>query len=379
MADALNAYLKLSAPYLSPCLISPTALADLVWIARLLPPVSASGFECRLGREEAQADFGVRFLGADGTRAALAGRGDPSLALSPSLFVHPVWERLRRFGVHWDEPGSLMREEIRDVFLEFDVDGPPSPVPIPSFFIEYERNAWRRLEAMEQSLALLWGEPLAPDVRARVVDCLAALPPEGYVSAVGAMFSRRFDGVRLCLQGLTADTMPGYLARMGWPGDPEELEAMLAPVAGRVERMALSLDVGAVVLPKVGVECHLAESLHEPDTERWTALLDTLVERGLCLPAKREALVGWLGHTHLRSRPETLPSNLRALSASLGPGALPVFLRRLNHLKLVLQPGQPPEAKAYLALIQRWLGHDGQRKRYVFGDLEEVRHAVLGA
>ncbi|MFL5353228.1 hypothetical protein [Archangium sp.] len=378
MADALNAYLKLSAPYLSPCLISPTALADLVWIARLLPPVSASGFECRLGREEAQADLGVRLLAADGSRAALAGRGDPSLALSPSLFVHPVWERLRRFGVHWDEPGTLLQEEIRDVFLEFDVDGPPSPVPIPSFFIEYERQAWRRLEALEQSLALLWGAPLAPAVRARVVDCLAALPPEGSVSAVGAMFSRRFDGVRLCLQGLTPGTMPGYLARIGWPGQPEELEAMLAPVAGRVERMALSLDVGAAVLPKVGVECHLAESLYEPDTERWTALLDVLVERGLCLPAKREALVGWLGHTHLRSRPETLPSNLRALSASLGPSALPVFLRRLNHLKLVLQPGQPPEAKAYLALLQRWLGHDGQRKRYVFGDVEEVRHAVLG-
>jgi hypothetical protein len=378
MADALNAYLKLSAPYLSPCLISPTALADLVWIARLLPPVSASGFECRLGREEAQADLGVRLLAADGSRAALAGRGDPSLALSPSLFVHPVWERLRRFGVHWDEPGTLLQEEIRDVFLEFDVDGPPSPVPIPSFFIEYERQAWRRLEALEQSLALLWGAPLAPAVRARVVDCLAALPPEGSVSAVGAMFSRRFDGVRLCLQGLTPGTMPGYLARIGWPGEPEELEAMLAPVAGRVERMALSLDVGAAVLPKVGVECHLAESLYEPDTERWTALLDVLVERGLCLPAKREALVGWLGHTHLRSRPETLPSNLRALSASLGPSALPVFLRRLNHLKLVFQPGQPPEAKAYLALLQRWLGHDGQRKRYVFGDVEEVRHAVLG-
>ncbi|MGZ3460812.1 MAG: hypothetical protein ACXU86_20175, partial [Archangium sp.] len=77
-------------------------------------------------------------------------------------------------------------------------------------------------------------------------------------------------------------------------------------------------------------------------------------------------------------RPEALPGNLRALAASLGSKALPVFLRRINHLKLVLQPGQPPEAKAYLALLQRWLGHDGQRQRYVFGDLEEVRGAVLG-
>jgi hypothetical protein len=378
MAATLTDYLKLAEPHLSPRLISPTALADIERISRLLPPVSASGFECRLGREEAQADFGVRFLAADGSRAVLAGRGDSGSALPSSLFTHPVWERLRCFGARWDEPGTLLHEEIGDVFLEFDVEGTPPPVPIPSFFIEYDRRASRHLEALEESLALLWGEPLAPAVQARVEECLAALPPGGRVSAVGAMFSRRFGGVRLCLQGLGPGTMPGYLARVGWPGAPDALEAMLARVAGRVERMALSLDVGPAVLPKVGVECHLAESLHEADSERWTSLLDSLVEQGLCLPAKRQALVDWLGHTHLRSRPEALPSNLRALSTSLGPKALPVFLRRINHLKLVLQPGQPPEAKAYLALLQRWLGHDGRRQRYVFGDLEEVRDAVLG-
>ena len=377
MAAALNEYLRLAEPHLSPRLISPTALADIERIARLLPPVSASGFECRLGREEAQADFGVRFLATDGSRAVLAGRADTGATLPSSLFTHPVWERLRHFGARWDTPGTLLREEIGDVFLEFDVEGTPPPVPIPSFFIEYGRQAWHRLEALEESLALLWGEPLAPAVRQQVVACLAALPSTGYISAVGAMFSRRFDGVRLCLQGLGPGTLPGYLARVGWPGDTAEVEALLAPVAGRVERLALSLDVGSAVLPKLGLECHLAESLHEADSERWASLLDVLVKQGLCLPAKREALVDWLGHTHLRSRPEALPGNLRALSASLGPQALPVFLRRINHLKLVLQPGAPPEAKAYLVLLQRWLGHDGRRQRYVFGDLEEVRDAVL--
>ncbi|HEX5749262.1 MAG TPA: hypothetical protein VFZ09_23740 [Archangium sp.] len=378
MSTALNEYLRLAEPHLSPRLISATALADLERLARLMPPVSASGFECRLGREEAQADFGVRFLASDGSRAMLAGRVDAGSALPSSLFSHPVWERLRRFGARWDTPGTLLEQELGDVFLEFDVEGTPPPVPIPSFFIEYDRRAWRRLEAMEEALALLWGEPLAPAVRERVVACLAALPSGGSVSAVGAMFSRRFDGVRLCLQGLGPSTLPYYLLRVGWPGDPREVEALLARVAGRVERMALSLDVGATVLPRLGVECHLADSLHEADSERWASLLDALVTQGLCLRAKRDALVEWLGHTHLRSRPEALPGNLRALSASLGPKALPVFLRRINHLKLVLQPGRPPEAKAYLVLIQRWLGHDGQRRRYVFGDLQEVRDAVLG-
>jgi hypothetical protein len=378
MAHALDEYLRLAEPHLSPHLVSPEALAHIGRIARLLPPVSASGFECRLGRTEALADFGVRLIATDGSRAVLAGREGADFTLPSSLLADPLWERLRRFGARWDEPGTLLREEIRDVFLEFDVIGPPPEVPIPSFFIEYVDAAHRRLEAMEESLALLWGEPLTPAVRERVVACLEALPPGARVSAVGAMFSRRFDGVRLCFHGLGVDTLPEYLGRIGWPGDRAGLEALLAGVADRVERLVLCLDVGASVLPKVGVECHQAESLQEPDAARWSLLLERLVEQGLCLPAKREALLGWLGNTHARARPESLPGNLRARCEAMGTQALPVFMRRINHLKLVHSPGERPEAKAYFVLLQRWLGYDGRRKRYVFGDFDEVRDALRG-
>lgn len=378
MADALNAYLRLAAPHLSPRLISPQALADLERIACQLPAVSVSGFECRLGQEEAQADLGVRLLAADGSRAALAGSSDAPGGLDPALFTHPVWQRLRRFGARWSEPHGLLDREIGDVFLEFDVEGAPAPVPIPSFFIEYGPGAHRRLEALEEALGLLWGEPLAPTVLARVRECLEALPPEGRLSAVGAMFSRRLEGVRLCVHGLGPDTLPAYLARIGWPGAPLEPREFLAGLQAPVQSMALSFDVGARVGPKLGVECHLAESLHEAEAPRWADVLEGLVTQGLCLPDKRTALLGWLGHTHLRSRPEALPEPLRSLHAALGARALPVFLRRINHVKLVFQPGHPPEAKAYLALIQRWLGQDSRRQRYVLGDLEEVRHVLAG-
>lgn len=378
MADALNAYLRLAAPHLSPRLISSQALADLERIACQLPPVSVSGFECRLGQEQAQADLGVRLLAADGSRAALAGRPEATGALDPALFTHPVWRRLRHFAARWSEPHGLLEREIGDVFLEFDVEGPPAPVPIPSFFIEYGPGAHRYLEALEEALALLWGEPLAPTVLTRVRECLEALPPEGRLSAVGAMFSRRAEGVRLCVHGLGPDTLPAYLARIGWPGEPHEPRELLAGLRAPVHSTALSFDVGARVGPKVGVECHLTDSLHEADTARWAGLLEGLVTQGLCSPDKRTALVAWLGHTHLRSCPEALPEPLRSLHAPLGGRALPVFLRRINHVKLVFQPGQAPEAKAYLALIQRWLAQDPRRPRYVLGDLEEVRALLAG-
>jgi len=378
MAHALDEYLRLAEPHLPLPLVSAEARAHIERIARLLPPVSASGFECRLGQAEALADFGVRLIATDGSRAVLAGREGADFTLPASLREHPLWERLRRFGARWDEPGTLLGEEIRDVFLEFDVVGAPPEVPIPSFFIEYVDAAHRRLEALEESLALLWGEPLAPAVRERVVACLEALPPGARVSAVGAMFSRRFDGVRLCFHGLSPDTLPDYLGRIGWPGDRAGLEALLAGVADRVERLVLCLGVGATVLPKVGVECHQAERLQEPDGARWSLLLERLVEQGLCLPPERDALLSWLGNTHARSRPEALPGNLRARAEAIGSQAVPVFMRRINHIKLVHSPGEPPEAKAYFVLLQRWLGYDGPRKRYVFGDFDEVRQALRG-
>lgn len=376
MGEALDAYLGIAAPHLSPRLVSPEALEHLGRIACQLPPTSVSGFECRLGQEEARADLGVRFLAEDGSRAVLAGRGDPEGRFALSRFTHPVWQRLRRFGARWDDPGSRLAEEVGDIFLEFDVEGPPEAEPLPAFFIEYARQAPRRLEVLEEALALLWAEPLAPAVRERLVACLAALPAGARVSAVGAMFSRRFEGVRLCLHGLTPATLPGYLERVGWPGTRADWEPLLTAVAPGVERIALGLDVGARVLPRLGVECHLAESLQEADTARWSSLLGELEVRGVCLPDKRRALLDWVGHTHLRARPEALPAHLRAQSAALGPQALPVFLRRINHVKLVFQPGQPPEAKAYLALIQRWLGRDRRHGRYVFGDLHEVRASL---
>ncbi len=377
VTTTLTDYLRLAAPHLPSSLLSPEGLAHLERLARLMPPVSASGFECRLGAPDPLADFGVRFLAADGSRAVLAGREDAPFHLPGFLLEHPVWRRLRDFGARWDTPGTRLHAEVGDIFLEFDVAGPPPEVPIPSFFIEYDKQARHRRETMEEALGLLWGEPLSPAVGERVGACLEALPAGAKVSAVGAMFSRRFEGVRLCLYGLGPRSIPEYLARVGWPGEPEALAAQLAGVADRVERFSLCFDVGTRVLPRVGVELHLAENLQE-DGARWRLLLERLVEQGLCLPSKRDALLGWLGHTHTRAHEATMPEHLRAVARAQQPELLCAFLRRLNHVKLVHAPGQPTEAKAYLGFLQAWVGYDASRQTYLLGDLERVRGAARG-
>jgi hypothetical protein len=365
-------FLRLAEPHLSSQLISSEGMEHLEKLARMMPRVCASGFECRLGDTAPLADFGVRFLPGDGSRAVLAGREEAGFQLPEVLRSHPVWQRLRRFGERWDTPGTLLHEEIEDIFLEFDVAGPPPEVPIPSFFIDFEKPARRRLETMEEALGLLWGEPISPAVRERVVACLEALPEGAHVFAVGAMFSRRFDGVRLCFHGMRPEAIPGYLARVGWPGEPAALAALISQVIDRSERMALCLDVSASVLPRVGVECQMVESM-EAGTEQWTLLLDRLVERGLCLQAKRDALLAWLGHIHSRANPELFPEELLAQGRALGPEAVAAFLRRISHIKLVHTPGQPPEAKAYLGFLQAWVIHDAARKKFTIGDVGRIQ------
>lgn len=342
-----------------------------------MPPVSASGFECRLGVPEPLADLGIRFMAADGTRALLVGHEGSDYHLPVDFLSHPVWQRLQHFSRRWEEPGSALGEEVADIFLEFDVSGEPPPVPVPSFFIEYEKRAHQRLAVLEESLGLLWGEPLEPRVYEQVRSCFEALPQRASVCAVGAMFSRQFPGVRLCLQGLEPAEVGAYLERVGWPGERAGLESLLEKVAGRVDRVSPCLDVGERVLPRVGLECALSEGSWE-EPERWALLLERLMEQGLCLPEKAAALRAWLGHTYLRSSPEALPGSLRALAQELSPHALPVFLRRINHIKLVYQPGQAPEAKAYLALLQFWLGYDVRARAWSLAELEKVRAVVGG-
>jgi hypothetical protein len=195
--------------------------------------------------------------------------------------------------------------------------------------------------------------------------CLDALPPEGLLCSVGAMFSREFDGVRLGFQGLAPSEIPHFLARIGWPGHVHEIEAI---VKWLPMRLALCIDVGETVLPKVGLECLIDGSLKQT-MPKWTEFLNTLVDKNVCLAEKRDALLEWFGYTHARANPAVWPENLRRLAATRGPNALGVFVRTLNHIKLSYQPDRPIEAKAYLSLLQSWLKYDQAAQRYALGDL----------
>jgi hypothetical protein len=101
----------------------------------------------------------------------------------------------------------------------------------------------------------------------------------------------------------------------------------------------------------------------KPQGPRWRIFLEELVARGLCLPAKRDALLAYPGQSSEETDPEWWPADLIRVSRFLGQRTTSALWRALHHVKIAYQPGRADaspalEAKAYLAVMQRWTGCD---------------------
>jgi hypothetical protein len=153
----------------------------------------------------------------------------------------------------------------------------------------------------------------------------------------------RGGALRLCVVGLSDGALLEYLRAVEWPGSASRLACALARAAramGACPAAAiLHLDIDDRVRARIGLEYVLARrpQMHRELAER--ALLDHLGDAGLCAPAKREALLQWPGWSI-----EALPHEL--WESLIG--------RRVNHIKVMYEGGEPVEAKAYLCFTHRF-------------------------
>jgi hypothetical protein len=351
MRYSLRDYLEVVTPYLDPKLVSPESLPHIQLITQLLPPVSFAGFECRLGQYNARTDFALGIFPFDAARDILAGSAATN-HMPDVLFGHDSWCRLRDFFLHWRDPTSLLHRGIEIVWLEFDVDGPPPDTPIPNLMFRFNSQSRQKHKIIETSLKFLLREPMTPSLQHTLFTCINALPVESKVT-LGVMLPRQVDVMRLSIEGIPTGQIPDYLARVGWPGPMDELEAVITMASRFVDTLVLDLDVGSNVFPKIGLECCLME--RNPEKEpRWKLLLDQLVQSGLCLPNKRDPLLAWYGSSSQTANGQAWPDNLRQLSSLLGPKVQSVVSRELSHIKLVYVPGSPLDAKAYLGFRYTW-------------------------
>jgi hypothetical protein len=309
-----------------------------------------------LGDRDATADFSCCITRVHGGDVILAGRSAVH-TLPEAWREHPVWDRVRRFCDAWVDPTSSLHSAVREIWLEFDVDGASTPeIPVPNVFLGpvVGRSAAACNWFVECAIPLLLGAPLSPSVEHTLRGCLNALPPAAWVRHVGVMLARQTDALRLEIKNFPFASLPRFLETVGYPVGSNEPHAALAPAVSLApaRRMMLSLDAGATIGSTVGVECFAPVGAERSLT--WTAFVDYLVASGLCATAKRATLDARGEWIHEPDVNGAAPDRLAPASRVVGLPVRGVFVAALSHVKLKHQPDRPLQAKAYLAVDLRW-------------------------
>lgn len=312
MNYSMKDHLKVVAPRFSHDLVSTESLSHLYALAQILPPLSNALLECRLGASASRVDLSVPLP-------------NPTIHLPDTILIHPIWRRCQDLSQDLADANSSLHQRVSAIWLEFDVDGQPSHVPIPCIGLHMNQEADCDFQSLLEMTLKLLAHPVSSHLESNLHLCLNALPADAKIIFIGAMLSRQSDAVRLIVSGIRPEHLSAYLSHIGWTGSVNELGNFISTISGFVDNIVLSFDVGDTIFSRIGLECYLT---NPPQNEpRWQLFLDHLVTTGLCTPAKSKALLAWPG---------------------VDQEALSIFNRFTTCIKIVYQPGIPLEAKGYL-------------------------------
>lgn len=332
----------------------PPALIDAPGWNRLLrrvgdlpgePDASRCGFEFRLGEARAAADFFVVMAPGQALaehyvrQAEAAPPGSPLAALG-------------RYLVQLGDPATAPRW-VAGTMLEYDVAAAEAGHSAPGVFLRVRRTRacgraqrWSPRE-LAATVARAAGWEQDRGEQEAVERVCAALPAGGDVAHVGALPGRSPRAVRLVLHGVGHAQVTRLLERLAWAGSLRTVQAVLAGLRELLPRFWLSVDVSAGgVSPRLGLELyHAGQGDRELDgwwtTGRgeWRPVVERLVERGWCLPAKARGLLAWCALDRIYDR-----------------RAVYLVYKGINHVKLTLEHDGAVRAKAYAGAALSRLG-----------------------
>jgi len=348
--ESLEASLRVVLPWLDEALVPAAAARQLLRVAGKLAPVHCAGFEVRLADHEPAVDLVQRIRGLRGEPERLS-----DYIESSSLAHDPIWERVRGFCRRWSRPNTPIHRLVAGGFLGFDAETAVGETPSPSVYLSLEPGGsvapGTLMRVIEEASALLRGQPLSEEVAASLRRCREGCPEGAAITDVGLMLSRDIDAVRLVIAPVARAAIEDFLAARNWLGGPPEIRAAVALIPEEREHVAVSLDVGAKIFPRVGLEYYPGPL--DTDLPLWTSALDALVGAGLCSETKRDALLRWPGYIEPVETEDPWPSSLLVDSLLNRPDRFMVLARRLTFLKLVCRPDAEPEAKAYFGFGPR--------------------------
>jgi hypothetical protein len=347
----------------SGALVSSSQFDSIAALAGTLPydTVAVAGFERRLRDPSARADFSVMVQqdGADQHNGARRGIERLSVDLLAAT-RSDTWGRIAAFAADWQE-GDL--EALRHAYLEFDTskDGDAMTSPNILFSVKPRMGPAAVQRFVGAVLIGLAGDAAACTSQ-EIIDMVARAQGHFNLVDIGVMLSRNPVFVRIGVTPVLTQEVEGGLRAFGYPCVSERLLRFIRDLfAHKVDSVRLAFDFSTRLLPRLGVECYVAE--RPPwDSRRTTIFMRRLVEAGLCDSEEVELLT--------RAIPRHLPAD---------PELDPVTaLRTICYFKIVMDRDEPVDAKVYLYAFVKRSATAVRRPAdaSAFRDLMEPAHAL---
>ncbi len=333
-------------------LISVQNYTEMKKIASYFPEAITSffGFESRLFNSDARADYLFAVSSMRNERKKLADLIKKK-SFPEKLLNKLEWQNVCKFVLEWASPESILYQNILGMWFEFDMGETPSETPTPCIFlhiIPLRRTTEEKIHWLTRTaLPLVTGKKIPEKIEQNVFHAIQRLPEGAVIMDAGVMLSRPKAGVRLIIAKIQQNNIIPYLKRMGWSEQNNNLPNLLRDLEQQVTRIVLHITITEKgIEQKIGIECSFTSDRYHREM-RWISFFDYLVDKGFCVPEKKDALLQFMGieqedlkrnfDTSVYKPTVKIPDN--DFSSAL--------VRYISHVKLMYGPNQNILAKAY--------------------------------
>ena len=304
------------------------------------------GFELPLQSCRPEADFGVSLASGTATAAFFEQRARRNKSDEVARAITKL------FGQMDEEDSSLREIAGRKLMLEYDIGSAKEKErSMPGMFLRPgERpilgacGQANDVVAVVDALVSCVGWELKDAERKHVERAYLAQPEDTRMDSFG-IFPSRSRSIRLAIMGFKSrQELGSYLGNLGWPGQFQAVESVIARISERVNIVRTGVNVD-IAEPGVGPTLGLTLIVKQRYTKDsrywldgltdWDPFLNALGHEDLVVPDKLAALADWV------SKPKTL----------FGKSGQFILLRGIHHIKLVISDDQLKEAKAYVFLV----------------------------
>jgi hypothetical protein len=341
--------------YVPKDLLSKKHLDNIQLISQMFPGEITTflGFETRLWEENNNADFAFAISGVGDDRKILTSFLETN-TVSKQLLDYSEWKQIYNFSKIWSNSHSELYNKVQCFWLEFDMPDEGIGTMIPSVFFgpsngnNTNKNQYNWL--VESAIPLLSGSIPPKNISKLIFDTIRKMPDNSTLFQIGTMLSREVTAIRFHINKLKSSQIIPYLKDIHWNYETKELTNLIIDLEELVERFVLSFDIlDEGIGPKIGIELSFVgdDYIHK---NNWEQLLSYLVKKGLCLPAKKEALLQYSGIEKTENFSGGILRPIYSATDYSEDISESNIIRYINHIKIVYEPGKPLRAKAYPAI-----------------------------